>query len=108
MKRMRPLSLLRTTQPARSRLSRSRIAAYLAVISVARVASEVVTGTSCRTLEHLCGLIADRLEAEFSPDELEIRAAKTEPPPADPKTLDHQPVPPTTAAQPQPEVRKAG
>lgn len=48
--------------------------------AVARVASEVVTGTSCRTLEHLCGLIADRLEAEFSPDELEIRAAKTEPP----------------------------
>ena len=48
--------------------------------AVARVASEVVTGTSCRTLEHLCGLVADRLEAEFSPDEIEIRAAKTEPP----------------------------
>ncbi len=48
--------------------------------AAARVAVEVVTGTSCRTLEHLCGLIADRLAAEFSPDEIEVRAAKTEPP----------------------------
>lgn len=48
--------------------------------AVARLATEVVTGTSCRTLEHLCGLIADRIAAEFGPDEIEVRAAKTEPP----------------------------
>jgi len=48
--------------------------------AVATVATGVVTGTSCRTLEHLCGLIADRLGEEFGPDEIEVRAAKTEPP----------------------------
>ncbi len=52
--------------------------------AVARVAAGVVTGTSCRTLEHLCGLVADRLAADFGPDEIEIRAAKTEPPIAEP------------------------
>jgi len=48
--------------------------------AVARAAVEIVTGTSHRTLEHLCGAIADRLAAEFGPDEIEVRAAKTEPP----------------------------
>ena len=48
--------------------------------AVARVASEVVTGTSCRTLERLCGLVADRLVQVFEPDGVEVRAAKTEPP----------------------------
>jgi dihydroneopterin aldolase len=49
--------------------------------AVATLASGVVTGTSCRTLEHLCGLLADAIEGRF-PDvrDLEIRAAKTEPP----------------------------
>jgi dihydroneopterin aldolase len=48
--------------------------------AVARTATEVITATSCHTLEHLCGLIADRIAAEFGPDEIEVRAAKTEPP----------------------------
>jgi len=48
--------------------------------AVAGVASGIVTGTSCRTLERLCGLIADALAGEFGPDEVEVRAAKTEPP----------------------------
>ncbi|MCB0876028.1 MAG: dihydroneopterin aldolase [Solirubrobacterales bacterium] len=48
--------------------------------AVARVATEVVTETSCHTLERLCGRIADRIAAEFGPDEIEVRAAKTEPP----------------------------
>lgn len=48
--------------------------------AVARVASGIVTGTSCRTLERLCCLIADQLAGEFDPDEIEVRAAKTEPP----------------------------
>lgn len=48
--------------------------------AVARVAAGVVTGTSCRTLEHLCGLIADRLATDFGAGEIEVRAAKTEPP----------------------------
>ncbi len=48
---------------------------------VATLAASVVTGTSCRTLEHLCGLVADEIEDRF-PEirDLEIRAAKTEPP----------------------------
>jgi len=52
--------------------------------AVARAASAVVTGTSCRTLERLCGLVADRLADEFGADEIEVRAAKTEPPIAEP------------------------
>lgn len=49
--------------------------------AVAGLVSGVVTGTSCRTLEHLCGLIADEVEATFPrASDLEIRAAKTEPP----------------------------
>jgi len=49
--------------------------------AVATLATGVVTGTSCRTLEHLCGLVADEIEDRF-PEvrDLEIRAAKTEPP----------------------------
>lgn len=48
--------------------------------AVARVATEVVTGTSCRTLERLCALVADRLANELGAEETEVRAAKTEPP----------------------------
>lgn len=48
--------------------------------AVARVATEVVTGTSCRTLERLCALVADRLVNELGAEETEVRAAKTEPP----------------------------
>ena len=49
--------------------------------AVATLATAVVTGTSCRTLERLCGLVADEIEGRF-PDvrDLEVRAAKTEPP----------------------------
>jgi sec-independent protein translocase protein TatA len=53
------------------------------------------------------GDVAQGIKA-FKKGMSEDEVAKTEPPPADPKTIDHQPVPPTTAAQPQPEVRKAG
>jgi 7,8-dihydroneopterin aldolase/epimerase/oxygenase len=49
--------------------------------AVASLATAVVTGTSCRTLEHLCGLVADEIEARFGGvAEIEVRAAKTEPP----------------------------
>jgi 7,8-dihydroneopterin aldolase/epimerase/oxygenase len=49
--------------------------------AVATLAAGVVTGTSCRTLEHLCGLVAEEIEARFpGVRDLEIRAAKTEPP----------------------------
>jgi dihydroneopterin aldolase len=48
--------------------------------AVARIATGVVTGTSCRTLERLCGVIADRLAADLGAEEIEVRAAKTEPP----------------------------
>lgn len=49
--------------------------------AVASLVAGVVTSTSCRTLEHLCGLIADEVEARFpAAADLEVRAAKTEPP----------------------------
>jgi dihydroneopterin aldolase len=48
--------------------------------AVATLAAGVVTGTSCRTLEHLCGLIADEISSRFDVRDLEVRAAKTEPP----------------------------
>jgi 7,8-dihydroneopterin aldolase/epimerase/oxygenase len=49
--------------------------------AVAELVAGVVTGTSCRTLEHLCGLIADEVEARFPiVSDIEIRAAKSEPP----------------------------
>lgn len=48
--------------------------------AVATLAAGVVTGTSCRTLEHLCGLIADEIASRYEVVDLEIRAAKTEPP----------------------------
>ena len=48
--------------------------------AIASLAAGIVTGTSCRTLEHLCGRIADEIGARFDVRDLEIRAAKTEPP----------------------------
>ena len=48
--------------------------------AVASLAAGIVTGTSCRTLEHLCGRIADEIANRFDVRDLKIRAAKTEPP----------------------------
>jgi dihydroneopterin aldolase len=48
--------------------------------AVATLAAGIVTGSSCRTLEHLCGLIADEVSSRFDVSDLEVRAAKTEPP----------------------------
>jgi len=58
-------------------------------------------------ISELMGDVAQGIKA-FKKGMSEDEVAKTEPPPADPKTIDHQPVSPTTTAQPQPEVRKAG
>ncbi len=48
--------------------------------AVATLAAGIVTGTSCRTLEHLCGRIADEISSRFDVRDIEVRAAKTEPP----------------------------
>jgi dihydroneopterin aldolase len=48
--------------------------------AAARIATGVVTGTSCHTLERLCALVADRLASELGVTGIEVRAAKTEPP----------------------------
>lgn len=48
--------------------------------AVAALAAALVSERSCRTLERLCALIADEIEARFEVDELEVRAAKPEPP----------------------------
>ena len=59
-------------------------------------------------ISELMGDVAQGIKA-FKKGMSEDEVAKTEPPPADPhKTIDHQAPPTTAAAQPQPEVRKAG
>lgn len=51
--------------------------------AVAELAAGIVRERSCRTLERLCALIADGIEARFEVAELEVRAAKPEPPMAE-------------------------
>lgn len=48
--------------------------------AVAGLVSGLVRERSCRTLERLCALIADEVEARFEVADLEVRAAKPEPP----------------------------
>ena len=50
---------------------------------VAALAAGIVRERSCRTLERLCALIADGIEARFEVAELEVRAAKPQPPMAE-------------------------
>ena len=58
-------------------------------------------------ISELMGDVAQGIKA-FKKGMSEDEVAKTDapPPPADPKTINHQ-TPPTTTAQPQPEARKA-
>jgi len=51
--------------------------------AVAALAAGIVRERSCRTLERLCALIADGIEARFEVAELEVRAAKPQPPMAE-------------------------
>lgn len=48
--------------------------------AVARSVAEAAAGSSHRTLERLCGSLADLLAERFSPDSVTVRAAKPEPP----------------------------
>ena len=48
--------------------------------AVAKLASEVVTGRSFRTLERLCAIVSAELVAAFDVTDVEIRAAKPDPP----------------------------
>ena len=48
--------------------------------AVARAVAEAAAGSSHRTLERLCGTLADLLAERFGPDSVTIRAAKPEPP----------------------------
>lgn len=48
--------------------------------AVGALAAGIVRERSCRTLERLCGLIADEIAARFDISDLEVRAAKPEPP----------------------------
>lgn len=47
---------------------------------VARLVTQVVRERSCHTLERLCALIADEIAERFEVADLEVRAAKPEPP----------------------------
>lgn len=48
--------------------------------AIARLGAEIVTERSCRTLERLCALVADEITARFDVSEVEVRAAKPNPP----------------------------
>lgn len=48
--------------------------------AVAALAAELVSERSCRTLERLCGVIAAEINERFEVTDLEVRAAKPEPP----------------------------
>lgn len=48
--------------------------------AVAALAAGIVRERSCLTLERLCALIADEISAHFEVSELEVRAAKPDPP----------------------------
>ena len=48
--------------------------------AVGALAAGIVRERSCRTLERLCALIADEISARYDVRDLEIRAAKPEPP----------------------------
>jgi len=48
--------------------------------AVGALAAGIVRERSCRTLEHLCALIADAIGERYEVADLEVRAAKPEPP----------------------------
>jgi len=48
--------------------------------AVGALAAGIVGEASCRTLERLCALIADAIAERFDVADLEVRAAKPEPP----------------------------
>lgn len=51
--------------------------------AVGSLAAGIVRERSCRTLERLCAEIADEIEGRFEVADLEVRAAKPEPPMAE-------------------------
>ncbi len=48
--------------------------------AVAKLATAVVTERSFKTLERLCAILADELTSSFDIDDVEVRAAKPDPP----------------------------
>lgn len=48
--------------------------------AVAALMATTITDCSCRTLERLCGLIADAIEDRYPVAEIEVRVTKPEPP----------------------------
>jgi dihydroneopterin aldolase len=48
--------------------------------AVAKLAADIVTERSCKTLERLCAIVADELTSSFEVTDVEVRAAKPDPP----------------------------
>jgi 7,8-dihydroneopterin aldolase/epimerase/oxygenase len=48
--------------------------------AVAKLAADVVTERSCKTLERLSAIVADELTSSFEVSDVEVRAAKPDPP----------------------------
>jgi dihydroneopterin aldolase len=48
--------------------------------AVAKLAADIVAERSCKTLERLCAIVADELTSSFEVTDVEVRAAKPDPP----------------------------
>jgi len=68
------------TVPGSGATTSDEIAETVDYGAVGALAAGIVRERSFRTLERLCAAIADQIEASFDVTDLEVRAAKPEPP----------------------------
>jgi 7,8-dihydroneopterin aldolase/epimerase/oxygenase len=68
------------TVPAAGATASDEIAETVDYGAVGALAAGIVRERSCRTLERLCAVIADAIGERWNVSDLEIRAAKPEPP----------------------------
>ena len=68
------------TVPASAAVETDDIADTVDYGAVAALAAAIVAERSCRTLERLCALVADEITERHGVAEVEVRAAKPEPP----------------------------
>jgi len=68
------------TVPASTAVETDDIAGTVDYGAVAALAAEIVTERSCKTLERLCAIVADEISQRWEVSDIEVRAAKPEPP----------------------------
>ena len=68
------------TVPQSTAVETDELAGTVDYGAVATLAAGIVADRSCRTLERLCALIAAEIEGRWEVADIEVRAAKPEPP----------------------------